>query len=304
MRLCAVSVDLDEIPNYHALHGLPQPSGPGATAVYDVGLDRLDAFSRAHDLPLTLFAVGADLERPAARAKLRAMAERGHEIGNHTQDHAYDLTRRSREEVLRQVAEGARTLEAAAGVRPTGFRAPGYTVTDALFDVLGEVGVAYDSSVFPCPPYYLAKSAARAAIRLRRRATRSVLDTPKVLLAPTRPYRIGRPYWRRGSGLLEFPIQVTRGLRLPFIGTTLTLAGSDGARRITRGVLGEPFVNLELHGIDVLDASDGFEELRRHQPDARVAAHRKIDALGAVVGLLRDHGYGFVRLDEAAARLA
>ena len=39
MRLCAVSVDLDEIPNYYAIHGLT-PEGRGATAVYDVAVPR------------------------------------------------------------------------------------------------------------------------------------------------------------------------------------------------------------------------------------------------------------------------
>ena len=41
MKLCAVSVDLDEIPNYYRIHGLDDPSGPGKTAVYDVAVDRL-----------------------------------------------------------------------------------------------------------------------------------------------------------------------------------------------------------------------------------------------------------------------
>lgn len=300
--LCSLSVDLDEIPNYFAIHGLERPSGPGATAVYDVAIDRLEAFARAHDLPLTLFAIGADMARPGSAGQLAAMAERGHEIANHTLDHLYDLTRRSREEIRRQVEEANRVLEEATGQRPVGFRAPGYTVTDTVFDVLEELGMGYGSSVFPCPPYYAAKAAAMGAIRLRGRRSRSVLDRPAVLRAPTEPYRVGRPYWTRGEGILELPIQVTRYLRLPFIGTTLALAGPDRARWLTKLVAGEPLVNLELHGIDVLDADDGFEALRGVQPDARVPHAHKLEALGAVVELLRERGYAFVRLDEAAGR--
>jgi peptidoglycan/xylan/chitin deacetylase (PgdA/CDA1 family) len=300
MRLCALSVDLDEIPNYFAIHGLPAPAGVGATAVYDVALDRLDMFSRAAGVPLTLFAIGADLARPASAARLRAMADGGHEMANHTQDHLYDLTRRDRGEIARQVEDGAASIERATGQRPTGFRAPGYTVSDTVFDVLRECGVAYGSSVFPCPAYYLAKAAKVAAIRARGRRSRSVLDTPSVLRAPTRPYRVGRPYWTRGDGMLELPIQVTRGARLPFIGTTVTLAGPTRARWLTRLVVGEPLVNLELHGIDVLDVHDGFPELGGRQPDARVPHATKLDALSAVVETLREEGYSFVRLDEAA----
>jgi hypothetical protein len=68
--------------------------------------------------------------------------------------------------------------------------------------------------------------------------------------------------------------------------------------------LGEPLINLELHGLDALDTSDGLEELRAHQHDLRVPALRKLDALSAVIELLRDNGYEFVRLEEAAQRVA
>ncbi len=297
MRLCAVSVDLDEIPHYFGIHGL----GPTeCSAVYDTALPRLEEFARAHALPLTLFAIGADLARDGNAARLSALRDRGHELANHSLDHLYDLTRRSRAEMERQVRSGIEVIEGATGERPRGFRAPGYTITDELFEVLVEAGVEYDSSVFPCPAYYAAKAAALAAIRVRRRRSHSVLDTPAVLAAPARPYRVGTPYWKRGGGLLELPVQVTRRARLPFIGTTLTLAGPERARWLTRGVIGEKLVNLELHGIDALDANDGLSALRPHQPDVRVPVARKLEALGAAVEALKRAGYAFVRLDEAA----
>jgi len=304
VRLAALSVDLDEIPNYFQIHGLGVPQGPAADLVYDVALERLGRFAADNELPLTLFAIGADMARTGNAERLRAMVEHGHEIGNHSLDHLYDLTRRSRDEMHRQVAAGVTVLSGATGVRPTGFRAPGYTLTDGLVRVLEEVGVTYDSSVFPCPPYYLAKAAKLGAIRLARRHSLSVLDRPSVLRAPRRPYRLGEPYFKRGQGLVELPVQVTRGLRLPFIGTTLTLAGATRARWLTRAVLGEPLVNLELHGIDVLDAADGLEALRGHQPDVRVPHGEKIAALAAVVETLKRGGYSFVRLDEAAERFS
>lgn len=304
MRLAAVSVDLDEIPNYFNIHGLPPPEGDAKDAVYDLALERLDRFARAHDLPLTLFVIGGDVARPQNAERLRALAAAGHELGNHSRDHLYDLTRRSRMEMARQVRHAADAIERSCGQRPIGFRAPGYTVTDELFEVLADCDVRYDSSVFPSPAYYLAKAAALAGIRLRRRRSQSLLDTPAVLRAPLEPYSVGKPYWTRGGGLLELPIQVTSGLRLPYIGTALTLAGPERARWLTRGVLGSKLVNLELHGIDVLDAADGLEALRRHQPDVRVAHARKLEALSAAITLLRESGYAFVRLDEAASQFA
>jgi peptidoglycan/xylan/chitin deacetylase (PgdA/CDA1 family) len=150
VRLCAVSVDLDEIPNYFAIHGLPESTGPESHAVYDVALDRLESFAESARLPLTLFAIGSDLARKEAATRLARAHANGHEIANHSLDHRYDLVRMGREEIRAQIEEGARAIERAVGERPVGFRAPGYTITDEVFEVLAEIGVAYDSSVFPC----------------------------------------------------------------------------------------------------------------------------------------------------------
>jgi hypothetical protein len=304
VRLCAVSVDLDEIPNYFAIHGLPDPTGGVQTLVYDVAFDRLLALARELSIPLTLFAIGQDLGRPASAAKLRAARERGFEIGNHSLDHRYDLVRLGRTEIRRQVEEGARAIARATGVAPVGFRAPGYTVSDELFDVLTELGVAYDSSVFPCPAYWMAKTVAIGFIRARGRRSRSIVDTPRVLTAPTQPYRVGRPYWHHGRGMLEIPVQVTRGPRLPFFGTTLTLRGAPAARWLARACVGQPMINLELHGIDVLDAADGLEALRSHQPDVRVDHAQKLARLRAAIDVLQGAGYTFVTLEAAARELA
>jgi hypothetical protein len=303
VRIASVSVDLDEIPNYFEIHGLGQPRGLAASLVYDVALARLQALASAGGFPLTLFTIGSDVARAEAARGLRDAAGHGHEIANHSLDHRYDLVRLGRDEITRQIEEGARVIEAATGQKPIGFRAPGYTISDEVFDVLTELGVAYDSSVFPCPAYFAAKTAAIGAIALRGRKSRSIIDTPKVLLSPTRPYRIGKPYWKRGEGLLEIPVQVTRGLRLPFIGTSVTLAGPSRARLLAKMCVGEPLVNLELHGIDVLDAEDGLEALRPHQPDVRVGHRRKLDAILSAVETLRAAGYTFVTMHEAARAL-
>ena len=302
--LCAVSVDLDEIPNYHAIHGIAPPTEKRAHAVYDLGLDRLEAFARAHHIPLTFFAVGKDLDREQNAERIRRVAERGHEIGNHSLSHRHDLSLLGPEEMVREIQGGSDAIEAAVGTRPIGFRAPGYNFSDRLGAVLPSCGIEYDSSVFPCPYYYAARVGAVGFIRALGRKTRSRVGNPAVLGAPVRPYRIGTPYWRRGSGILELPIQVTRKARLPFIGTTLTLAGPWGARMITRDVVGEPFVNLELHGLDVLSGDDGLDELVPHQLDLRIPVERKLEALSFVVEALRHAGYRFVRLREAAAELS
>ena len=62
-------------------------------------------------------------------------------------------------------------------------------------------------------------------------------------------------------------------------------------------------MNLELHGIDVLDAADGLEALRPYQPDVRMPRDRKVDSLRAAIDELRRAGHEFVTLSDAVRKL-
>jgi hypothetical protein len=302
MRLASVSIDLDEIHHYFSLHGLDS-GAPVQPLVYDRAVTRSLDFADALGIPLTYFAVARDLERAENAAVLRKAVALGHEAGNHSLSHRYDLTRCSRAEMEREVSLGSELIAGAVGERPLGFRAPGYTVSDELFEVLVQTGVRYDSSVFPSPPYYAAKGAAMLLSRVVGRRSSAIFAPPHALGAPTRPYRVGRPFSKPGKGLAELPIQVTPKVRLPYIGTSLVLAGPDAARLLTRTLLREPFVNLELHGIDFLGVEDGLAQLGAHQPDAKLSLERKLSSLTAALELLQRHGFSFVRLDAAQSAL-
>ncbi len=303
MKRCALSVDLDEIPCYHAIHGLPMPADESAHAVYARAVPRyLELFAEL-GVPCTFFVIGRDLEDSIARDGVRSLAAAGHELANHSLRHRYDLTRLTRDEIRDEVRGGVEALRDVTGRAPTGFRAPGYTINDTVFDVLAELGVAYDSSVFPCPAYWAAKTSAIGLIRAQGRRSHSVVDTPAVLTAPADPYFPARPYWRPSAHLasvVELPVGVTRFARLPYIGTSVMLAGPDRVGLLTAQVDGRPLVNLELHGIDLLDVDDGLEALRPHQLDVRIPVAEKRETLRRVVEDLRGRGYEFVTLDEAA----
>jgi peptidoglycan/xylan/chitin deacetylase (PgdA/CDA1 family) len=302
VKLAALSVDLDEIPCYHAIHGLGPAPAATAHAVYTRAVPRYRELCATLGVPCTFFVIGRDMDEPRALAEARLLAAAGHELGNHSHSHRYTLVRLGMEKMRTEVQDGAAAVARAFGRSPAGFRAPGYTITDELFEVLAESGVAYDSSVFPCPAYWAAKTTAIGLISLRGRRSHSIVDTPAMLRAPADPYRIGRPYWRRGSeGLIELPIGVTRGTRLPYIGTSLMLAGPSRARWLTRMMLGRPLVNLELHGVDLLGAQeDGLEALAVHQRDLAVPVERKLATLRTTVEQLQRAGYRFVTLFEAS----
>ncbi|MCS6900905.1 MAG: polysaccharide deacetylase family protein [Myxococcales bacterium] len=302
--LCAISVDLDEIGQYHKIHGLPPPRGEVAYAVYRLALDRWEQFARSCRLPLAFFAVGSDMAIPGNAERLRRLASLGHEIGNHSLDHCYDLTRLDSFEQRRQVGVGREVLQGATGSPVEGFRAPGYTMSDRLLSIVRETGHRYDSSVFPCAPYLLAKLAVLSWRQLQRRSSASIVGDPRVVLAPTSPYSPGVPYWTEGGhrSFLELPVQVTPRLRLPVIGTSLTLAPAPLARALVRACVGQLLINLEFHGIDALGEEDGLEALRGHQPDVTLCAAAKLNRLAEMVEVLREAGYRFVTPGEAARR--
>jgi hypothetical protein len=80
------------------------------------------------------------------------------------------------------------------------------------------------------------------------------------------------------------------------------MAGPTGAKKLAEMCVGEPLVNLELHGIDVLDERDGLEELAPHQLDVRIARERKLAAIRTVISVLRENGYSFVTMRDAAEK--
>ncbi|MFZ1864911.1 MAG: polysaccharide deacetylase family protein [Polyangiales bacterium] len=304
MRIASISIDLDEVPRYTAIHGLEPVEEPAVHAVYDRCVPRLSAWLQSQSIAATFFAIGEDLVRQENRQAVAGLHRAGHEVANHSYHHHYDLTRRTRREIAEEIERGSKTIQAACGARPVGFRAPGYTVSDALFDALEASEFQYDSSVFPCASYYGLKAAALGVMRLRGRASASLLDAPGVLRAPRRPYRVGRPYWRRGTGLLELPIGVTPW-QLPYIGTSLALGGPRIAAWLTKQMIGRELINLELHGFDAADAEqDGLHTLAPHRADLRRRAEDKLDAFTAAIRVMREAGYELVTLREAARRIS
>lgn len=307
MALACVNVDLDSIPQYCRIHGLPDGNLPADTAlaVYRRGVERfLDLFATRR-VPATFFAVGEDLLDDESAAILRAAAHAGHEIGNHTWSHDYALTRRSPAEIDEELARGEEAIEAAVGRRPVGFRAPGYTLTPELYGVLLDRGYLYDSSVFPAAPYYAAKAGILAARSLLRQPSRAILDRPGVLLAPTVPYfpDPSEPY-RRGHGrTLELPIAVAPYTRAPFIGTSTLSFPRPAVKVLYRTLRGLPLLNFELHGIDLLDEDDvALPTLARRQPDLKIPRSLKRERLKEILGWL-SNDFEIVTLEEAARRL-
>lgn len=108
----------------------------------------LDLFDR-RGAKATFFVLGCVARR--SPEVVREIVRRGHEIASHG-----DLHRRvdalDPASFREDLARAAEAIDAAAGVRVTGFRAPSFSVsrqTPWAWEVLAEEGYGYSSSVFP-----------------------------------------------------------------------------------------------------------------------------------------------------------
>ncbi|MBI5548512.1 MAG: polysaccharide deacetylase family protein [Deltaproteobacteria bacterium] len=308
MALASVSVDLDSLGHYCRIHGLPESvlSAGAAQSIYREALPRFAELFAETGMRATFFVVGRDLDDPASAQAVRSVSAAGHEIGNHTFVHDYALTRKSPGEIGDDVARGGAAILRLTGTRPAGFRAPGYTLTSSLVRALCAQGYRYDSSVFPSAPYWAAKAAVMAGLAVMGRESKAILDRPRVLRAPRLPYRpdLEEPYRRGRAGLVELPITVHPLTRVPIIGTTLTMLPPRALGALWRGLTSLPFVNLELHGIDLLDATDvGCPELAASVRDLAIPFSTKRARLKQALRRLTDR-FEVVALAAVAERVA
>lgn len=313
-RRCAISIDLDGIACYYRIHGLGAPPAELEHVILERALPRAAGLFAARGIRVTWFVVGRDADgelgapdraaRAANAARLRALAERGDELGNHSYSHPYELARLSAAETSAELDGCDRVLRRITGAAPRGFRAPGYDLSPVMLDHLAGCGYRYDSSLFPAPGYYVAKAAVMAVLALARRPSGAVMTNPRALAAPPDPYRPAMTApWRRGQApVVELPVAVTPWLRIPAIGTSLLLAPQPLRRAIVRAMRRRRFWNLELHGIDFADAEhDGIPgELVDRQPDLRVSIGDKLSRLESLLDQLAAD-WTFATLADVAA---
>ncbi len=279
-RTTAVSVDLDDLGCYYGVHGI---EGTAPRLALTRWLPRfLDLFEVLR-IRATFFVIGRDVELDLDGAgegadALRAAVDAGHELASHSYAHAYDMSTWSQTRVVADL-ERCDALLRQVGGTPRGFRAPGYTHSQAMLQAVAQVGYAYDSSALPSPTYYLAKLAVMASMAARGRSSASVWGGASSFLGPRLPYR------RRDVDLVELPMSVTPLTRLPIIGTTV-LSGPDAVRRgLVRRASALPHLHLELHAIDLADPKT--EPLGADLPEVRIPLMTRRARLEA---LLRERG--------------
>jgi peptidoglycan/xylan/chitin deacetylase (PgdA/CDA1 family) len=165
----------------------------GRVGIYRV-LDVLDRYQ----IPATFFIPGYTADSfPDA---VKEIARRGHEIGHHGYLHESPTEYLGDPGGERAMYEkGTEALERVAGVRPAGYRSPGWDLTENSIRLLAELGFRYDSSQYDSPriPQRI-RGVPRTPYRLELGEGREIWEYP-VTVWPVRGRSVpmgGGAYWR------------------------------------------------------------------------------------------------------------
>ena len=114
-----------------------------------LGMDLIFNIIDSANVKATFFVVGWIAEQHPEIIK--QISNRGFEVGSHTHLHqlAYEQDRQT---FFNDVEKSIKTLEDVTANKVRSFRAPGFSVTEQnkwAFEVLHELGIKFDSSVFP-----------------------------------------------------------------------------------------------------------------------------------------------------------
>ena len=211
--LADLSLDLDNMWSYMKTHG--NPDWQSHSSYLDILVPRVLERLDKHDLKITFFIVGQDAALAKNHAALRQIPAAGHEVGNHSFHHEPWLHLYSSEEIERELAEAEAAIHEATGVRPNGFRGPGFSLSRSVLTTLKRRGYIFDASTFPtfigplARAYYFFHSSLSDSEREKRRA---LFGGFRDCLRPLKPY-----LWELEDGpLLEVPVTTMPLTRAPF----------------------------------------------------------------------------------------
>ena len=304
--IASLSLDLDNKWSYLKTHG--DSGWQGFPSYLDKVVPRIMRAVNRSDVPMTVFVVGQDAALAKNRDALQTLAAAGHEMANHSFHHDPWLHRFSQVELTAEIARTEEAIEAATGVRPIGFRGPGYSRSDLLIDVLAARGYEYDASMLPsfvgplARAYYFCTSRFNSQEKAERGQLFGKLSDG---LSPLRPY-----WWdaEAGGGVVEIPVTTMPVIRMPVhFSYLLYLAKfSITAAKLywhtflqaCRMLRLEP--SILMHPLDFLDVDD--EPELAFFPAMTVPAEVKAAFVGDALAALAER-FDVVTLREHAARV-
>jgi peptidoglycan/xylan/chitin deacetylase (PgdA/CDA1 family) len=301
----SLSLDLDDLWTYLKIRN--DASWTTRPSFLETVVPRALEFLRRHGLRITFFIVGEDAARPENAKLMRAIADGGHDIGNHSHAHEPWFHRQPEREIVAEIRRAHAAIVTATGRTPRGFRGPGDSFSPAVLGALATQGYLYDASTLPsllgplARLYYFRQARLDAAERAKRR---SLFGSFADGLRPLRPYM-----WRDGAArLLEIPVTTCPLLRTPFHPSYLIYVArfSPAVARLyarTGFTLCHAFAiepSFLLHPLDFIGA--GEVKSLAFFPGMDLGIDQKLAVLESTIAELKRH-HDIVAMDEHAAAI-
>ncbi len=260
------------------------------------GVTLLSNLFQKYGIPASFFIVGRDLEVDEKRREARKLLHHGFELGNHTYNHFLGLTLKPSGYILREIQETDRALRSFGAV-PNGFRSPGYDVDGRVLRIARRCGYQYDCSLLPTywAPVLRIMDAfiSRKWNSKKRQFGRfSYGKAPRQPYFP-RPHKIRKPLrMPETRDILEIPVGVTRGKRLPLTASALFRLNRREKYEVFER-LGEKKlpVLLLLHAIDGTDCRQPivFDNRRPSLAGFQLSAREKEKHLQEILEAFSDN---------------
>lgn len=211
--VASLSLDLDNKWSYMKTHG--DPNWVSYPSYLDIVVPRILKLLKEEDLKITFFIVGQDAAIESNQPALKSIADAGHEIGNHSFKHEPWMQLYTPQEVEDELSKTEAILESVTGQKTIGFRAPGYSISDDVLNVLSRRGYTYDCSTFPT---YLG-SLARAYYFMTSKLTEEQKADRQQLFGTFRDgRRTNKTYWveTKDRRMIEIPVTTFPVFKTPF----------------------------------------------------------------------------------------
>jgi len=202
-KFASLSLDLDNQWSYMKTHG--DEGWKDYPTYLDWSVPRILEFLQERELKITFFLVGKDATVEQNKPALRAIGDKGHEIGNHSFNHEPWLHLYNEEQLESELQQAEEAIESVTGKMPIGFRGPGFSLSPSTLRVLSRRGYKYDATVFPnllnplARAYFFATSSLSEEEKEQRK---ELFGTWRDAFRPVSPFN-----WRIGEKqLFELPV--------------------------------------------------------------------------------------------------
>lgn len=291
--IAAISVDIDTLNDYAYTYGKNYQKVPDP--VYTIAVPRLLEMLDKYKIKATFFVVGRDLNIDEHFKVIKTIAQKGHEIANHTQNHLHNFETLTFSKQEKEIVQCHRLVEEKLGLSMIGFRAPGYNLNKGTFKVLSGLNYVYDSSMFPTSLLPFLK----LIVMFKAKGNHKSAGGGQIasIFSKASPYKLN-------NQLIEIPITVTPILRFPFMGTFNVVTGKNLLELSFRELkLFKKSINYEIHPIEFLnDKSDNIPGVFKSHPGLKIPLDKKIEIYDTLFSNLKTN-YEMVTLGDQAKNL-